>query len=165
MFIVGHWFRYSLLYSVLGFFITTLLEPYSESKNPTRWALLIRDCSGVPKIHIHIHWTAVCNLFQLLKFSNPSLTPNVHNWMHPVRLITRCHFIKIDCCLSRATHTHSKSLELKQTLPFSACSFMLTEEIVEPDYNLPWPRQLYSAYYLKCLPPSANVHKDTEVTH
>ena len=39
MFIVGHWFRYSLLYSVLGFFITTLLEPYSESKSPTRWGL------------------------------------------------------------------------------------------------------------------------------
>ena len=32
MFIFGRWFRYSLLYLVLGFFITTLLEPYSESK-------------------------------------------------------------------------------------------------------------------------------------
>ena len=40
MFIVGHWFHYSLLYSVLGFFITTLLKPYSESKNPTRWGLI-----------------------------------------------------------------------------------------------------------------------------
>ena len=39
MFIFGHWFRYSLPYSVLGFFITTLLEPYSESKSPTRWGL------------------------------------------------------------------------------------------------------------------------------
>ena len=39
MFIVGHRFRYSLLYSVLGFFITTLLKPYSESKDPTRWGL------------------------------------------------------------------------------------------------------------------------------
>ena len=32
--------RYSTRYS--DFFITTLLEPYSESKNPTRWALFMR---------------------------------------------------------------------------------------------------------------------------
>ena len=30
IFIIGRRFRYSLLYSVLGFFFTTLLEPYSE---------------------------------------------------------------------------------------------------------------------------------------
>ena len=40
MFIADHWFRYSLLYSVLGFFTTTLLEPYSKSKTPTRFSLL-----------------------------------------------------------------------------------------------------------------------------
>ena len=39
MFIIGHRFRYSLLYSVLGFFVTTLLELHSESKSPTRWGL------------------------------------------------------------------------------------------------------------------------------
>ena len=43
MFSVGHWFRYSLLYSVLRFFITTLLGPYSESKNPTRWGLTMTN--------------------------------------------------------------------------------------------------------------------------
>ena len=36
--IADHRFRYSLLYSLLGFFTTTLLEPYSKSKNPTRFS-------------------------------------------------------------------------------------------------------------------------------
>ena len=40
IFIADHQFRYSLLYSVLGFFATTLLEPYSKSKKPTRLCLL-----------------------------------------------------------------------------------------------------------------------------
>ena len=34
-------FRYSLLYSVLGFFATTLLKPYSKSKKATRRCLII----------------------------------------------------------------------------------------------------------------------------
>ena len=42
IFIANHRFRYSLLYSVLGFFATTLLEPYSESKKATRRCLLKR---------------------------------------------------------------------------------------------------------------------------
>ena len=41
MSIVGHWFRYSQLYSVHGFCTKTLLEPYSESKSPTRWGLVV----------------------------------------------------------------------------------------------------------------------------
>ena len=41
--------RYSLLYSVLGFFATTLLEPYSESKKATRWTL--------PPCNIVIIWS------------------------------------------------------------------------------------------------------------
>ena len=40
-YLISHWTSGdSLLYSVLGFFITTQLEPYSESKKPTRWGLL-----------------------------------------------------------------------------------------------------------------------------
>ena len=39
IFIANHRFRYSLLYSVLRFFATTLLEPYSKSKKATRRCL------------------------------------------------------------------------------------------------------------------------------
>ena len=42
IFIAEHLFRYSVLYSVLGFFATTLLEPYSKSKKPTRLCLMMR---------------------------------------------------------------------------------------------------------------------------
>ena len=41
IFIADHRFRYSLLYSVLGFFATTLLEPYSKSKKATRRRCLL----------------------------------------------------------------------------------------------------------------------------
>ena len=41
IFIADHRFRYSLLYSVLGFFATTLLEPYSKPKKPTRRCLVL----------------------------------------------------------------------------------------------------------------------------
>ena len=41
IFIADRRFRYSLLYSVLGFFAATLLEPYSKSKKATRWTLTI----------------------------------------------------------------------------------------------------------------------------
>ena len=43
IFIADHRFRYSLLYSLLGFFTTTLLEPYTKSKNPTRFSLHMSD--------------------------------------------------------------------------------------------------------------------------
>ena len=39
IFIADRRFRYSLLYSVLRFFATTLLKPYSKSKKATRWTL------------------------------------------------------------------------------------------------------------------------------
>ena len=41
IFIADHGCRYSLLYSVIGFFATTLLEPYSKSKKATRWTLIL----------------------------------------------------------------------------------------------------------------------------
>ena len=47
MFIANHRFRYSLLYSVLGFFATTLLEPYSKSKKATRWTLGVTSPMGL----------------------------------------------------------------------------------------------------------------------
>ena len=31
----------------------------------------------------------------------------VRNWLKPVCLITKCHFIKTDCSLSRAPHTQN----------------------------------------------------------
>ena len=40
IFIADRRFRYSLLYSVLGFFATTLLEPNSKSKKATRRCLV-----------------------------------------------------------------------------------------------------------------------------
>ena len=43
IFIADRRFCYSLLYSVLGFFATTLLEPYSKSKKATRWTLAATD--------------------------------------------------------------------------------------------------------------------------
>ena len=41
IFIADHRFRYSLLYSLLGFFATTLLELYPKPKKSTRRCLLI----------------------------------------------------------------------------------------------------------------------------
>ena len=37
IFIADHSFLYSILNSVFGFFTTTLLKPFSESKSPALW--------------------------------------------------------------------------------------------------------------------------------
>ena len=68
------------------FFITTLLEPYSESKNPTRWALLIKhQVQTIRKEHNHIQ----------KQFSRPTLSEAA--WF--VQHYTVCTFGngEIDC--------------------------------------------------------------------
>ena len=90
---------------------------------------------------------------------------SVHNWLKPVCLITKCHFIKTDCSLSRAPHTQNHKNQENFAF-FSLLNHLDShdshcEEIVEPSDNLPSrPWRLYSAY-LKCLPLSANVHINT----